>query len=107
MDELRAGIIGLGVGEKHILAFDGHPNCKVAAICDFSEEKLSASAKLCPGARCTRNAKEILDDSTINIVSIASFDNYHFEQTSRAIRNRKHVFIEKPLCLYLDRKSVV
>ena len=102
MSKLRAGIIGLGVGEKHIAAFNVHPNCEVTAICDFSEEKLSISKRLCPGAKRTRNANEILDDADIDIVSVASFDNYHFEQAGKAIKNGKHVFVEKPLCLHFE-----
>ena len=70
MAELRTGIIGLGVGEKHILAFGGHPNCKVAAICDFSEEKLSASSRLCPDAKRTKKAREVLDDPSIDILTV-------------------------------------
>jgi len=98
--KLRVGIIGLGVGEKHIEAFNAHPNCEVRVICDFSKENLSNSKRLYPDAKFTRNAGEVLDDSAINIVSIASFDNYHFEQASRAIQNEKHIFVEKPLCLH-------
>lgn len=102
MTKLRAGIIGLGVGEKHVEAFNAHPKCEVAAICDFSEERLSISKRLCPCAKRTRRAQEILEDPAIDIASIASFDNYHFEHASEAIQNGKHVFVEKPLCLHLD-----
>jgi predicted dehydrogenase len=99
MDELRAGIIGLGVGEKHIAAFNAHPNCKVTALCDFSKKKLDGLGKFFPNARCTGTASDVIDDPDIDIVSVASFDNYHFEHVSRAIQNGKHVFVEKPLCL--------
>ncbi|MBU4373599.1 MAG: Gfo/Idh/MocA family oxidoreductase [Euryarchaeota archaeon] len=96
------GIIGLGVGGKHIPAFDSHPACQVTALCDFSKRKLFAFTKHCPTAKSTQNADEILEDPAIDVVSIASFDNYHFEQVLKAIRNRKHVFVEKPLCLHYN-----
>jgi len=96
MTKLRTGIIGLGVGEKHIEAFNAHPNCEVTAVCDFSEEKLSIWRRLCPDAKGTRKAQDILEDPTLDIVSIASFDNYHFEQARSAIQNGKHLFVEKP-----------
>ena len=102
MTKLRAGIIGLGVGEKHIEAFNAHPNCEVTAVCDFLEEKIPIAKRLCPNAKRTRKAQEVLEDPDINIISIASFDNYHFEQASTAIQNGKHVFVEKPLCLHFS-----
>ncbi len=102
MSKLNVGIIGLGVGEKHIAAFNAHPNCEVKTICDFSDEKLSNVKKHFPGMKSTKNAQDILDDESIGIVSIASFDNYHFDQASKAIQKGKHVFVEKPLCLHFD-----
>ena len=32
------------------------------------------------------------------MISIASHDNYHFSQILLALKNKKHVFVEKPLC---------
>jgi predicted dehydrogenase len=100
MGKLRVGIIGLGIGEKQIPAFNGHPACQVTALCDFSNKKLSASKKHCPHAKQTQNADDILEDPGIDVVSIASYDNYHFEQVITALQNKKHVFVEKPLCLH-------
>ena len=100
MKTLKAGIIGLGVGEKHIQAYESHPDCEVIALCDFAEEKFFKAAQKYPGINITRDAGEILSDPKINVVSIASFDNYHFEQVMKAIQNDKHVFVEKPLCLH-------
>jgi predicted dehydrogenase len=97
---LRAGIIGLGVGKKHIEAFNGHPGCKVTTLCDFSEEKYAETSKEYPSMRITKEAKDILHDPELDIVSVASFDNYHYEHVLSALENRKHVFVEKPLCLY-------
>ena len=100
MGKLKVGIIGLGVGEKHIPAFNRHPDCQVTSICDFSELKLTRMSECFPGILVTKRADDILDDPQIDIVSIASYDNYHFEQIKRAIRSGKHIFVEKPICLY-------
>jgi predicted dehydrogenase len=98
--KLRAGIIGLGVGERHIEGYRRHPRCEVAAVCDISEERLSQVRALYPGLRCTAHAEEILQDPSIDVVSIASYDNYHFEQIEMGMNHGKHLFVEKPLCLY-------
>ena len=39
-DRLKVGIIGLGVGERHIHGYLKHSECDVVALCDFSEDKL-------------------------------------------------------------------
>ena len=38
-------------------------------------------------------------DSSIDIVSIASFDEYHAQQIITALDEGKHIFVEKPMCL--------
>ena len=35
----------------------------------------------------------------IDVISIASFDNFHAEQVIHSLNSQKHVFVEKPLCL--------
>ncbi len=98
--KLRAAIIGLGVGEQHIEGYRSHQGCEVVALCDFSEEKRAAAKAKYPGMKIAATAEEILDDPNIQAVSIATWDNYHCEQICRALANGKHVFVEKPLCLY-------
>lgn len=98
--KLRAGIIGLGVGEAHIAAYNAHPQCKVEAICDLSETKLSQMRQKYGIAKATQDADAILSDPEIEIVSIASYDNDHYAQIVKAIQKGKHVFVEKPFCLY-------
>jgi len=97
---LRAGIIGLGVGEQHIAGYHAHPACDVVALCDFAEEKRHQVAARHPDIPVTAAASDILDDPTIDVVSIASWDNFHFEQIVAALRHDKHVFVEKPLVLH-------
>ena len=100
MKSIKVGVIGLGVGEKHISGYRNHPDCEVVALCDFSDEKLAMAKSRYPGIRLTLKPDDLLQDPDIEAVSIASYDNYHYQQIVRAIENDKHIFIEKPLCLY-------
>ncbi|MBN1106864.1 MAG: Gfo/Idh/MocA family oxidoreductase [Deltaproteobacteria bacterium] len=100
MASIRVGVIGLGIGEKHIDAYLQHAKCEVAALCDLDERKLALAGQKCPTAVLTTEADEILMDPEIHAVSIASFDNFHCEQVLKGIRNGKHIFVEKPLCLH-------
>lgn len=96
---LKAAVIGLGVGEKHIEGFNSHPNCIVKKICDFNQEKMNQVSKRFPNIQLENNPHNIISDKDIDIVSIASYDNYHAEQVIASLQNNKHVFVEKPLCL--------
>ena len=99
MSLLKAGIIGLGVGERHIPGYEADPRCRVVALCDSDPARLAEVGARHPGRKLTGDAMEILNDPSIDVVSIASFDNFHCEQVLAAIANGKHIFVEKPLCL--------
>lgn len=98
MSDLRVGIIGLGVGEQHIDGYRRAGGCELAALCDISAERLAEVGARNPGATLYEDAGELLDDPSIEIVSIASYDDVHFPHVTRALRGGKHVFVEKPLC---------
>lgn len=86
---------------RHISGYMAHSGCRVKSVCDLSEEKEKEFYELYEdlGIEFKDSADEILDDPNIQVVSIATFDNYHYEQICRALDNGKHVFVEKPLCL--------
>jgi predicted dehydrogenase len=96
---LRAGVIGLGVGEQHILGYQADPRCTVSSICDLNEEKLQEVGARYPGTRLTTSPDELLGDTEIDVISIASFDDAHQTQVVSALQQGKHVFVEKPICL--------
>jgi predicted dehydrogenase len=99
MKKLRVGIIGLGVGEQHIYGCKGINGVEVSLLCDFSPEKLSQVSARHPGIEVTSRAQDVLENPDIDVVSIASWDNFHFQQVLGAIENGKHIFVEKPLCM--------
>lgn len=104
---IKVAVIGLGIGRKHVEAYLRHPSCEVVSLCDLSQSKLQEMSDLCPGARLTTDAAEIVHDDTLDIVSVASYDNYHAEQILGCIHAGKHVLAEKPLCLTRDEAEAI
>jgi predicted dehydrogenase len=104
---LRVGVIGLGVGAQHAEAVVASPDCTLAAICDRDADTLARLAEKFPGARPVGDDAELLDDPAIDVVCIASYDDAHFPQTMRALRNGKHVFVEKPFVTRRDEARTV
>jgi predicted dehydrogenase len=107
MTLLRVGIIGLGVGEQHLLAYRQLAECAVVALCDFSEDKLQNAREKYGNLRVTVRAQDILADPEIDLVSLASFDDDHAGQTLAALKAGKHVFVEKPLCRSLEELALI
>lgn len=107
MSRLRAAVIGLGVGEAHADAYASDPRCELVAVCDRAPERRARAAQRFPGVRLADDADELLRDPDIDLVSIATYDDAHFAQTIHALEARKHVFVEKPLCLTRDELEKV
>jgi predicted dehydrogenase len=97
---LTAGIIGLGVGERFIQPLEEHPKVHLKTLCDFNENKLNDFKASHPQKIFTADSNIVLSDTDINFIAIASYDNFHTEQIVSALNNKKHVFVEKPICLY-------
>ena len=72
---LRVGIIGLGVGEQHILAIQNKEYGKITKICDFNENKLNSVLKNLSEIKACSHASEIINDPEVDVVVVASFDD--------------------------------
>lgn len=97
--KIVAAVIGTGIGLKHIEAIDSHFNSNVKIICEFNKKKVQIIKKKFASKIIVSNENEIFKDKTINLVSIASYDENHFSQIIKCIRNKKNVIVEKPMCL--------
>lgn len=95
---LGVAVVGLGIGEQHARMFSTLPLCRVRALFDFDRDRAERLAAEFPGCEVVSRFDDFLSRPDIDIVSIASFDNDHFEQTRSALDAGKHVFVEKPLC---------
>ena len=99
--KIKAAIIGMGVGQKHFDAIENYKGSKVEIICEKNKKKLSQLKKSFPNKIITSNENKIFNNKEINLVSIASYDNYHFKQILKSIYSNKNIIVEKPMCLNL------
>lgn len=94
-----AAIIGAGVGIKHLEAINNYKGSLVKVICETNRKKIGLLKKKFPNIKITNNEDEIFLDKEINLVSIASYDNFHYSQIIKSIKNNKNIIVEKPMCL--------
>jgi predicted dehydrogenase len=99
MDRLRVGIVGLGVGERHLVGYRSIPGVEVVAVCDIDEARLHEVADRHGVERRTTDYRTITEADDIDVVSICSYDDVHAEQAISAFRHGKHVMVEKPVAL--------
>ena len=95
---LGVAVAGLGVGEQHARAYTGSARCRLRTLFDLDRRRAETLAAELGGVSVASSFAEVVCDPTIDVVSIASYDDAHFEQAVAALGARKHVFVEKPLC---------
>jgi predicted dehydrogenase len=97
-----AAVVGLGVGEQHAAAYLRDPACRLRWVYDLDPDRLAIVRSRLGDVAAADSLSTILHDASTHIVSIASYDDAHFDQTKQALAAGKHVFVEKPLCRTID-----
>jgi len=96
---MKIGVLGSGfMGGTHARAFAKIPDAQVVAVSSRSLEKAQKLAQEV-GARATTNDVEIIEDPSIEAVSITIPTHLHREFTVAALKAGKHVLLEKPFGL--------
>ena len=101
-EKLRVAVMGVrGRGMSHVGGFAGKNNCEVVTVCDCDEgvvkPAISAVEKAQGEApKFEKDIRKVLEDKTIDIISIATPNHWHALAAVWAMRAGKHVYCEKP-----------
>lgn len=97
---IRHAVIGTGgMGRNHTKAFGNMKGCSLVAVCDVDPEQLGKAVKGLPnGEKIKKYAdfRELLQDKSIDSVSVATPDHWHTPIALWAMMAGKHVYVEKP-----------
>ena len=102
-DTVRVAVVGFnGRGKAHISAYLKIPNVEIAALCDVDPTVLESGCKMIEAAGKKRpptftDIRKVLDDKSIDAVSIATPNFHHTLQTIWAVQAGKDVLVEKPV----------
>jgi predicted dehydrogenase len=111
--QLRVAIAGCGViGRTHAAAVRELPELLVTALIDVVAEASEALAAWVeqdgtPRPATFRTLAEALAGSAVDLVIIATPSGLHIEQALEVLEAGKHVVIEKPLDVNLDRANEI
>jgi predicted dehydrogenase len=101
-DTVRVACVGVrGRGRDHMKAYNQMANVEISAICDVDESVLNAAVAAVEKAKGKRpmaftDLRKLLEDKSIDAVSIATPNHQHTLQTIWACQAGKDVYVEKP-----------
>jgi predicted dehydrogenase len=95
---VRIGVVGYGYwGPNLVRNFAETNGAEVAAVADLDTNKLATVKRRFPAVQTTTNLNDLLSDSSIDAVAIATPVNTHYELAMAALKAGKHVWVEKPM----------
>lgn len=105
--KLNCAVIGMGVGEKHAIFYSNYKKTKLLKVFEKDKSKVQKLKKKYPKINFVKKENDIFKDPKIDLISIASYDNYHYPQIIKAIKYKKNIFVEKPICLFLNQLQTI
>jgi predicted dehydrogenase len=100
-ETVRIAVVGVNSrGLVHAQNFSTIPHAEVAYICDVDANVIKKALDRAKGQtripKTERDFRRILDDKTVDAISIAAPDHWHTPMTLLALKAGKHVYVEKP-----------
>lgn len=98
MAKIGVGIIGAGsiADIGHCPSIRELENAELIALCDNNKENLDKLQKKWEPKRVYTDYHDLIRDKEIQVVIVATPNYLHHEQTIAALKEKKHVIVEKP-----------
>jgi len=104
-ERIRIGVIGCGnQGGSHVRTLAGTSGVELVYVCDVDGDRLAKAAEIAGDATPEKDLRRLLDDPSLDAVTIATPDHWHAPAALLAIDAGKHVYVEKP-CAHNVRES--
>ena len=95
---VNVAVVGYGYwGPNLVRNFAEVPDLNLVAVSDLDPKKLEVVKKRFPAVRTTTRYQDLLEDSGIDAIAIATPVSTHFELGLAALEAGKHLWIEKPM----------
>lgn len=100
---VRIGLIGTGgIGQAHIQSLQQIPEAQIVALCDIDEQRVRTVAEPLDVPFYTDSAKMIAE-AAMDALYVCVLPDAHGAIEIQAARKGLHLFVEKPVNLYLDQ----
>jgi predicted dehydrogenase len=108
MDRIRVGMIGYGVGKLHATAlrdvglyYPDFPPIELSAIATATAASGERARRHLGFQWSTTDYRELMEDDQIEVVVIASPNQWHRDMLTAALRAGKSIYMDKPLATNL------
>ena len=102
MKTVKVGVVGVGaMGENHVRVYHKMEEADLVAVSDVSERALKKIEKKY-NAKGYTEYSDLLEDPEIEAVSVCVPTTFHHDVVMEAIKNKKHVLVEKPIAFTLE-----
>lgn len=101
LDGAGVAVVGAGYWGKNLVR-NFHATGALRMVCDQDRGQLAATVAQYPGVQGVESFADVLSNSTIGSVVIATPAVTHADLVSKALLAGKDVLVEKPLCLSLS-----
>lgn len=103
---IKIGLVGYGYWGPNLLRnFYECPLSQVVTVCDLSDTNLQAVSQRYPKITTTKNYSDLLNNSEIDAIVIATPISTHYKLSLQALQNGKHTFVEKPLAASINESE--
>jgi len=101
-DEIRFGIVGLGMGRNRAKIASQTPGAKLVCVCDIVEDNAKSAAA---ESKCDweTSYEKMLGRDDIDAVGVMSPSGLHAEFAIMAAKAGKHVFTTKPMDILVEK----
>ena len=104
MTKMKVGLVGLGEIAQIVhlpILQEYSAKFEIAALCDISQELLAALGERynVPSQSRYTDYHDIAAQRDLDALLVLNSDEYHTDSALAALQQRKHVLIEKPMCL--------
>src|SRR6476619_1881395 len=92
------GVVGYGYwGPNLVRNFMKVAGARVVTVSDIRADRLASIHKQYPTVQTTTNFHDVISNSDVDAVIVATPVSTHYELAEMALRAGKHVLVEKPL----------
>jgi predicted dehydrogenase len=101
-DKITAAVIGTnGRGLAHVQCLTSLPGVEITYICDVDDRAIAKGIKETAKKqnsvpKSLKDFRKVLEDKSVDIVTIATPDHWHAPMAIMALAAGKHVYVEKP-----------